>query len=454
MNERCRLLIELGGLAVVLLLPSLFNPWSPWPFDTIKVALFQIVTAMILLAGVVGLLGHHRRPGQTGPPTASAVWARLQASSPLARPILSYAAIVILATVGSIDAATSLWGTPTRPGAITILGALSFALLLASALRTTAQADRLMRALVAGSVPVSVYGVLQYLGADPLPWTTDSVSRVLSTMGRSNFLAAYLAMIAPFTLARVAVSRDRGESMRYGAVFLLQVTCLALTLARAGWLAFIVATVGFLGLLAYRWPSRRLWGLVLVVILAGATWPRTINPLVASGMAPAAVDENRSPSFAQLREASIDARRLIWSTSLQLVRPRWLLGYGPASFAVVFAGHRPAGLDCFLAPGTPVDDPHNLVLNQLMSTGVMGLLVLAWIVVSFYGQMLRRVARASDRAVTVTAAAVLASATAFLIHAQFSPSGIVLLAFFWLVLALGGAAAERDGRSAGQGLGH
>src|SRR5690606_17951074 len=52
--------------------------------------------------------------------------------------------------------------------------------------------------------PVSLYGLLQHYRLDPLPWGGDTTFRVASTMGNPIFVAAYLIMVVPLTIARLA----------------------------------------------------------------------------------------------------------------------------------------------------------------------------------------------------------------------------------------------------------
>ena len=117
----------------------------------------------------------------------------------------------------------------------------------------------LVRGALAEPLSIALYGVAQHLGLDPINWITDSVSPVLSTMGRSNFLGAYLAMVLPFSLSRILRPVDGTQRLRYAIILLLQMSCLLLTQARAAWLGFTVGCLLFLALLARRWRS---WPLV------------------------------------------------------------------------------------------------------------------------------------------------------------------------------------------------
>jgi O-antigen ligase len=341
----------------------------------------------------------------------------------------------------------SLWGGRDNPqGTITVLCTVIFSLLIADGLRTHAQFNRMVSALILGSVPVAVYGLSQFFGLDPLPWITDSVSPVLSTLGRSNFLGAYLAMVVPFTLLRIA-DGDAGRSQaRYAFVLALQIGCLWLTLARAAWVGLLGGTLSFLGLLAQRRRSRALWGSAVIVLFLGV-WSYTamnVTALPRWDQPTIGAQPEQGVPFADLRIASVNARLTIWKTTVGLIRDRWLLGYGPEQFTTIFAAHYPPELARFEGPQVVVDDPHNLFLDQTMAAGVIGLAALLGVLVASYRLMLVALFRCIDWNGESALAAILGSVTAFIIQAQFNPDVIVLSAFFWLILALGVVMARGD----------
>ncbi|MEI2692400.1 MAG: O-antigen ligase family protein [Anaerolineae bacterium] len=463
-------IVEAGGLAAALLLPLCFNPYARVPFEPAKIALFWAIVAVMGAAWLgwrlPGLLS--RQPSQAGP-ASTGRWLFWTA--------ITYAGAVILATVLSVDRRLSLWGTPDDPaGAVTLLAGVLFFVLLTSVLRRPAQINRLVQMLILASVPITVYGFAQALGLDPLPWITDSVSPVHATLGRSNFLGAYLAMVAPWTLALAVLGSRHGfryaadgysthgaDGFRYAAdgystddrsasgsaagssrlwiILILQVVCLALTLARGAWLGLTVGCVVLLALLAIRWRERRFWlaaGLALIigaVVLAALTFvrlPAGSRQAAAAGM-----------SYPELRVESALRRSVIWQHALALAPQRWPLGYGPATFEQVFSSRYPPGT-LYQGADAVVDDPHNILLERLLATGVLGLAACAGVVAAFYGTGLALLRRSSDRRTDALLAAALASVAAYLTQALFNPDVIVLSMLFWLALAVVAAVAQMD----------
>ena len=70
-------------------------------------------------------------------------------------------------------------------------------------LRTKKQLDRILITAILVSFPIALYGLIQHFGLDPLPWGGDVQSRAASNMGNAIFVAAYMIMIVPLTIARL-----------------------------------------------------------------------------------------------------------------------------------------------------------------------------------------------------------------------------------------------------------
>ena len=256
-SPACRRVVAGGGIALAILLPLCFNPFVAAPFEPPKVALFLAITASMVLAR--GACATVRRAGTLGRRGAGAWMAAQSRENPLLLPAWAYAAAHVLATLASSDPARSFWGAGPNPhGTITILSLVAFSLLMAEALARPEERERVVTAVLLGSVPVAIYGLAQYLGLDPLDWLTYPVPRAFSTMGNTIYLGAYLAMATPFTLARMASASGRGEALRYGLVLALQVGCLWVTFSRGAWLALLGAGLLFLGYLAWQRRSRAL----------------------------------------------------------------------------------------------------------------------------------------------------------------------------------------------------
>lgn len=241
-------------LVAAVAIPLAFNPWGANAFELPKSALLRALSLGLLLCAVITAL---ERPDRR---------------RALARPILAalpFALSLLVALAFSVDLRASLWGAYERQqGVLTLLPYLFLFAFTAGLLETAAQWNRLVRALIWTSAPIVVYGLLQAAGLDPLHWQSDSASPVLSTLGRSNLLGSYLALVIPLT---AAASIPRESRLAHLSLLAAQVLCLLLTRARAAYLGLALAALT--GVVLWRLGTRAGRG------------ARAVAPLVAIGPA-------------------------------------------------------------------------------------------------------------------------------------------------------------------------
>lgn len=131
--------------------------------------------------------------------------------------------------------------------------------------------------------------------------------------------------------------------------------------------------------------------------------PREFNPIRDSA-------EQVRPL--QLYRYSIwENRIIIWEEGIKVVIKRPILGYGQENFQLVFPAERRLS----------VDNAHNLFLEILISSGLLGL--------GAYLMVLREAFKKLPFFAKL-------SLLAFLVRAQFNPLSIPEIALFWYLLAL------------------
>jgi len=439
LGPRCRSLLGRAALAVAILLPLCFNPLAATPFEPYKVAVFGAAVLAMAAVRAACWLGQRPRGGRA--PVGEATHS---GRNPLLGPYLAYVAALLLATLASVDPRLSLWGRRVAPhGLATSMAQVAFFLLAAEALTDAVQVARVGPAIVAGTVPVALYGVVQQVGLDPIPWRLSPVWRPFSTMGSSLFLGAYLAMALPFTLAGLARASAPADTLRYGAVLALQALTLVLTRARSGWIGGLAGTLIFLHYLRRHGRLRKAGPLAGAVTLAGGLallWMMLAvpdAPLAALSRA----REGVGSFLSALRLASIPDRLAIWGGTLAIMPGHWLLGYGPDTYASVFPGRCPPAFASRLAPGAALFDPHNVLLNHLFSAGLVGLGAFLVLLATAARVAAAALGRAPEGEAGAIRAAAACSALAYVVYLQLNPDAVTLAALFALDLAVlvGGA---------------
>ncbi len=224
--------IEIGWLAVVLMVPLYFNVYSSRVFEPDKISTMRTIVLLMLVAWIIKLgeggwqawrgaggddgrrTTDDARPSTTvRRPAAAAAKAVVEAGSPswlgflripMMVAILVYALTYFISTIFTITPDAAIWGSYQREqGLYTQLSYMMLGILVLANLRTFAQLNRLINFMLLTSVPVALYGIVQAMHLDPLPWAGDTASRVASSMGNAIFVAAWLIMVTPFALYRL-----------------------------------------------------------------------------------------------------------------------------------------------------------------------------------------------------------------------------------------------------------
>ena len=266
LSRWCDGLLEAGWLVAILAIPIFFNIHSERVFEPDKLALLRSIALVMAAAWLVGLIDRRswRDVARLRPSDPAAIWHR-----PLVLPVVALVLVYALATLFSIAPRVSWAGSYQRlQGTYTTLSYIVIFAMMAAAIRTPQQVRRVVSTAIVASIPVALYGLLQHFGHDPLPWGGNVQERVAGNMGNAIFIAAYLIMVVPLTLARIvdAVGAILGDDQLSAA-----------DVARAAAYLFILA----IQLLTIYWSGSRgpliglavglfSFTLVLLVSLRGA----------------------------------------------------------------------------------------------------------------------------------------------------------------------------------------
>ncbi|MGC9521691.1 MAG: hypothetical protein ACP5HG_07390 [Anaerolineae bacterium] len=241
----CDRALEAGWLIGVTITPVFFNVYSSRVFEPDKLTTLRslaLVMAVLWLARFIEERTHDR--------TAL----RFSLQTPMVLPALITMATYVISTVASLVPYTSLIGSYQRlQGTYTLFGYLVLFFAVLTSLRTRVQLSRLITVLILNSLPVSLYGIIQHNGLDPLPWAGDVTRRVASNMGNAIFVAAYLVMIVPLTATRIVQSfgdilgreeariSDVLRASGYIFIFAVQLLTIWYSRSRGPWLGIVAA---------------------------------------------------------------------------------------------------------------------------------------------------------------------------------------------------------------------
>ncbi len=222
--------IEIGWLAAAIFAPLYFNVYSSRVFEpdkisTVRTFVLLMVVAWIIKLGEAGWRGWRESSQATtsapqagrGSKAGGAVASVVETASPSWLPswlgflripmvlaIVLYALAYFISSIFTVTPDATWWGSYQRlQGTYSQYSYMMLGILVLANLRTLAQLNRLANFMVLTSLPVALYGVIQAMHLDPLPWAGDTSTRVASSMGNAIFVAAWLIMVVPFTIYRL-----------------------------------------------------------------------------------------------------------------------------------------------------------------------------------------------------------------------------------------------------------
>ncbi len=407
-------------LIILVVVPAAYNPWSRGHFEPDKSALLILLTSL--------LLGNACWRGDL----PSLRWSRAE------KWIAVFLVIRWLSMTRSTAPDWSLWGDPRwRNGWwVTLAGCLLF-FLARRYFSVPGLRDRAISAILSGSALVAVYAIGDYFN----PFDGKQVVRAGGTQGHAILLAAYLAMVLPLTVRCVFHRLHRKWLI---ALLGLQLVCLLLTFARAGWLAALCGLGGW-GIVGLWWLGRqRMAILVTTLLIAGLVILFVFSLLPPlPGSAPHSLQT--LTSMFRWKGATAQTRLLAWEASLSAIRDRPWLGHGPASFRIVFERYVPPDLAPFGGSPALGGRVHNVYLETALESGLIGLgAYMILLAVVFVHALTRDI---PTHGALMFRAAILAALVANLVNNVFSFDSATTILLFWTLAGMAHAEHVPDGQT-------
>ena len=273
----CAGVMEALVLVMAMAVPLHFNVLSQHIFENHKYAMFR--AGAFVLAGLwVVYMVDRGKPRKLS----------LVPGRGITRPILLYLMALVLSCLFSIGPTLSFWGEIFRhEGLVSQLSTLGIFLVIVAFFRKHVQVERIITVLIFTSLPISLYGMAQHYGPDPMPWKGDVGTRCVSTLGNAVFLGAFEIMVFFPTLARIFSSlREDAEKNAglwkasiYSILAFLQLLCTFHSKSRGPILGLLAGMVFFAviwarvfrgpGIKQWAWDFFRLASCLLVGIGAG-----------------------------------------------------------------------------------------------------------------------------------------------------------------------------------------
>ncbi len=356
------------GVAAIVGVPLVYVQWSLFPISFPKAVYLQTIMGIATLLAIWVWL----KEPQTRPRKSLVVWS-----------IIGLFVVNIISALVGVNLHQSMWADMARStGLFFQAHLLLFVLIFGSGIVDREQWNRLIMISFGTAVVVSILGFIQFAIPNFLP--NFSANRIASTLGNPVFLGGYIALhilLAPWLLTYVQT-----RWKKIGLVIAVLILLVAMILARPRG-ALLGLVVGMAVYLFYRgvtagaprWIRRTLIGAaILGVLVVSVGWVYRDAPIVANS------------SYADvLSTSTLKTRAINWSVALTGFTARPLLGWGPENYRTILDRHYDNRLTEVAYVETFVDKPHNMYVEVLATTGIVGGLAFVFVVIILWRLVLR-----------------------------------------------------------------
>ena len=371
-SERLDKWLHYGFHVLVMVLPLIISyRITNDQFDLIKLAFLRITLIFLFLCfGARFFLGEQIRIKRTC----------------IDYLVLIFLALIALSTVFSVHHPTSVFGKYKRyQGLLTYINYGMLFFLAAQFFKRPDQIKSIARSMVIAAGLVSAYGVLQYFGWDFLSWALPFESgRSFSTFGNPVLLGGYLAIILPLSLGLFFSTDGLGQRFFWGMMILAIFSCLIATFSRGAWLAAVVSVAIFFSL-SWRWLKWK----KRIVLLSCCFLLIAVSLFAFSWLYPteSRVDIGERLTSGFILHGSSLTRIEIWKSSVEMIKARPVLGFGPDCFRLVFRKYQTLKYKRMVGESTVADNAHNYFLQLASMIGLPATIVFIAIVTAFFFSM-------------------------------------------------------------------
>lgn len=218
------------------------------------------------------------------------------------------------------------------------------------------------------SLVVSIYAIFQILGFDFVTWSEPAhlTGRAISFFGQPNYLASWLMLVIPVNAYLIYQSSKLKLKFFWSFVFILNLTALLSTGSRAIFLVFLL--ISFIWLIFFLKKTNRLSKKNIHLIIA-ATFILGVVFLVSLAF----TNYSRFEELTNLKKGSVSDRFILWHSGFSAFLEKPLFGYGLDNQAQAYFPKYEVDWALYSPPNVYSDRAHNLILDILLSVGILGL---------------------------------------------------------------------------------
>ncbi len=370
-------LVYLIGFFIILALPVLnalpFFDLPAWlsPPDWGKVIVFRVILSIILFLFIRQLLSEK-----------NGIILKLKSISLYFWLLLALFTTFLLSAIFSQDSLYSFFGDPHRAGGFLTFGSYIIFSLLAFLILQKKDWQKMWDFSIFIGILVSIFAVFQQYNI--LGKTFIAEGRPGSTIGNSVLLSAYLLLLVFITLSYFLKEEIWKKRIFYLFSFLLFLFVILLTQSRGTFLGLLIGFVYFI----FAWPKSsfsakwkkiiialRILAVIIFLTIAGGVYYINTHPKL-----PQVLENNNMALGAwsrfSIKLALADPRFANWLISLEAIKEKPILGWGPENFSIAFDKHYDPSLPYIdKSWGSWYDKAHNFLLDIGVTAGIPAVII-------------------------------------------------------------------------------
>lgn len=284
---------------------------------------------------------------------------------------------------------SSFWSINSQVALTTVVQFFSY--LVAFALSITLLTNKERVLLVFKSLMLTLFvvvslGLLQYYLADN-QWIQElyfQTGTVGSVFGNRNMAVQFVIMLVPMVIALFLLENRSRNVYLYSAVLFLTLLFLINSTARQGYVALIIETFALLTFFAVDYYKNRAQSLVgktpnikhksiillFILLMLGVV----SNFNIAS-------KSNKIDHFVSIAQGADNSRIPVWINTIELIKDNPVIGVGAGQWKEHYPlYYNRAAFDKAHGEKVKFRDAHNDYLETFANYGLVGILILAWLV--------------------------------------------------------------------------
>lgn len=414
----------LADIAIFIILgvtPLFFNYFYPTSIDLNKIVVFKVFVLLLFFAVVWHLSK-----------------LKININKNNLKKLFPFGALfvfLIFSLIFSVDLYSSWFGSYARQeGVLSWLFYGLWTLLLIVRLSLESEENKLikinsfLKIVSISGLLVSVYAIFQIIGWDFITWSEPAniTGRAVSSLGQPNYLACYLVLILPFSAYLFSISKKIFSHVSWASIFIFEIIALIATGSRAALFIFLAVSIAWLIWFLAQKNILSRQKILLIFISSLVIVAIFLSFLVV-------INKDRFEELSNFKRGSAAVRLDLWSNGIKAVSLKPLFGYGLENQGEAYLPYYKVSDALYSRPNTYNDRAHNLILDILLTSGVVGLIFFVYFLYLVFSNLFKSL---TDNKWKTLSLFIIWSLVVYLASLLFNFSVTVTNIYFWLIVAL------------------